>query len=77
MMIDVISGLTGFTVNAKMNGSKKPREGVASVVVVTHVDEDDLFVLWRTLEDNLVVENHGKDHNLVVGEMTLKGGQFG
>ena len=38
-------------------------------------DEDDLFVMGRTLD--LVVVIHGKDHYLVVCEMTLKGSEFG
>ena len=76
-MSDVIFFVTGFTVNTKMNGSEKSWEGITSVVMVTNFDVDDVFVLGRTLEDDLVVTIHGKDHDLVIGEMTLKGSEFG
>ena len=76
-MSDVIFFVTGFTVNTKMNGSEKSWEGITSVVMVTNFDVDDVFVLGRTLEDDLVVTIHGKDHDLVIGEMMLKGSEFG
>ena len=60
-----------------MIGSEEAWEGITSVVMVTHFDEDDLLVLGRTLENDLVVMIHGKDHDLVVSEMTLKGSEFG
>ena len=47
------------------------------MVMVTHFDEDDLLVLGWTLENDLIVVIHGKDHDLVVGEMTLKRSEFG
>ena len=59
-----------------MIGSEEAWEGITSVVMVTHFDEDDLFVLGRTPENNLIVVIHGKDHDLVSGEMTLKSGEF-
>ena len=77
MVIDITLDVTGFTVNAKIIGSEKPWERITSVVMATHFDEDDEFVLGRAFEDNLVVVIHGKDHDLVIGEMTLKGSEFG
>ena len=47
------------------------------MVMLAYFDEDDLFLLGRTFEDDLVVVIHGKDHDLVLGEMTLKGSEFG
>ena len=47
------------------------------MVMVSHFDEDDLLVLRRTLENDLIVVIHGKDHDLVASEMTLKRGKFG
>ena len=60
-----------------MFGSEEAWERITTVVMVTHFDEDNLFVLGWTLENDLIVVIHGKDHNLVVGEMTLKGIEFG
>ena len=60
-----------------MIGSEEPREGITSMVIVTHFDEDDLLVSGRALEDNLVVVILGKDHDLVVSEMMLKSSEFG
>ena len=77
MVIDIILDIAGFTVKAKMIGSEKPWEGITTVVMVTHFDEDNVFVLGSTLEDDLVVVIHGKDHDLVVSEMMLKGSVFG
>ena len=73
----IIVFVTGFTVKAKMIGSEDSWEGITSVVMVTHFGEDNVFVLGRALEDDLVVVIHGKDHDLVVSEMTLKGSEFG
>ena len=77
MMSDIIGFVTGFTVKTKLIGAEKPWEGITSMVMFTHFDEDDLFVLGWTFEDDLVIVIHGKDHELVLGEMTLKGGEFG
>ena len=60
-----------------MIGSEKAWEGVTSVVMGSHFDENDSLVLGRTLENDLIVVIHGKDHNLVIGEMSLKGSEFG
>ena len=77
MMSDLINVIAGLTVKAKMMASEKPVEGITSVVMLTHFDEDDLFILGRTFEDDLVVMIHGKDYGLMVSEMTLKGSEFG
>ena len=47
------------------------------MVVLTHFDEHDLFGLGRSLEDELVLMVHGQDDDLMVGEMALKGIEFG
>ena len=60
-----------------MIGSEKAWEGVTSVVMGSHFDENDSLVLGRTLENDLIVVIHGKNHDLVIGEMTLKGSEFG
>ena len=60
-----------------MISSEEPWEGITSMVMLPHFDEDNLFVLGRTLENDLVVVIHGKDHDLVVSEMTLKSSEFG
>ena len=45
MVIDIIVFVTGFAVKAKMIGSKEPWEGITSEVMVTHFDENNVFVL--------------------------------
>ena len=77
MVIDVIVFVTGLAVKAEVFGSEEAWEGIASVVMTTHFDEDDLLVLRWTLENDLVVVIHGKDHDLVIGEMPLKVSEFG
>ena len=76
MVIDVIVFVTGLAVKTEVFGSEEPGDGITSMVMVSHFDEDDLLVLRRTLENDLVVVIHGKDHDLVVSEMTLKRGKF-
>ena len=68
---------TGFALDTKIVRSEKSWERIASVLVVPHFDENDLFGLGRTFEDDLVLMIHGQDHDLIVGEMTLKGFEFG
>ena len=75
--MDIIVFVTGFTVKTKLIGAEKPWEGITSMVMLTHFDEDDLFLSGRTFEDDLVVVIHGKDHDLMFGEMALKGSEFG
>ena len=73
----VIVFVTGLAVKAEVFGSEEAWEGIATVVMTAHFDEDDLLVLGWTLENDLVVVIHGKDHDLVVSEMTLKSSEFG
>ena len=54
-MPDVIGFVTGPAVKAEMIGSEEPWEGITSMVMVTHFDENDVFVLGRALENNLIV----------------------
>ena len=77
VMSVVIVFVTGLAVKAEVFGSEEPWDGITSMVMVSHFDEDDLLVLRRTLENNLIVVIHGKDHDLVVSEMTLKRVKFG
>ena len=60
-----------------MIGSEETWKRITTVVMVGHFDENDASVLGRPLEDDLIVVIHGKNHNLVVGKMTLEGGEFG
>ena len=73
----VIVFVTGLAVKAEVFGSEEAWEGIATVVMAAHFDEDDLLVLGWTLENDLIVVIHGKNHDLVIGEMTLKRGKFG
>ena len=73
----VIVFVTGLAVKAEVFGSEEAWEGIATVVMTAHFDEDDLLVLGWTLENDLIVVIHGKDHDLVMGEMTLKRSEFG
>ena len=75
--MDIIRVETFLTLDTEMNGPKESWEGIATVVVVSHFDDNDLFILGRSFEDDLVLLIHGQDHNLIVGEMTLKGFEFG
>lgn len=77
MVMVVVVVKSGFALDAKMMGAKKSWKGIASVVVLAHFDENDLFGLGRTFEDDLVLLIHGQDHDLMVDEMTLKGVEFG
>ena len=74
-VIVLIIGL--FTAEAKVVPSQKAWDGIAPVVVCSDFDEDDLLVLRRSFEDDLVVVIQGKHHELVVGEMPLKLREFG
>lgn len=77
MVMIIVIFKTGFTFDAKMMGAEKSWKGIASVVVLSHFDENDLFGLGWTFEDDLVLMIHGQDHDLIVDEMTLKGVEFG
>ena len=45
--------------------------------MVTHFDEDELFLTWRAFENDLIIMVQGKHHDLMIGEMTLEGVEFG
>ena len=77
MVMVVVVMKSGFAFDAKMMRAKKSWKGIASVVVLSHFDENDLFGLGRTFEDDLVLLIHGQDYDLIVDEMTLKGVEFG
>ena len=68
---------TRLALDAKLILTQEAWERVTPVVVLTHFDEHDLFGLGRSLEDELVLMVHGQDHDLMVGEMTLKRFEFG
>ena len=54
-MVSVIIVLkTRFALDAKLILAQETWERVAAVVVLAHFDEHDLFVLGRTLEDDLL-----------------------
>ena len=68
---------TPLALDAKLILAQETWERVTPVVVLAHFDEHDLFDLGRTLEDELLLVIHEQDHDLMVGEMTLKGLEFG
>ena len=72
VMLYVIVIETGLALDAKVTTSHEAREGVAPMIVFCHFDEDDLFVLGRSFENDLVVVIHREYHDLIIGEMTLK-----
>ena len=59
---------TGLALFAKVATSHEAREGITSVIVFSYFNEVD---------NDLVVVIHREYDNLVVGEMTLKDGEFG
>ena len=77
MVMVIVVFVTGLAVKAEVFGSEEAWEGITSMVMTTHFDEDDLLVLEWTLENDLIVVIQGKDHDLVIGEMPLKRGEFG
>ena len=73
----IVVFVTGLAVKAEVFGSEEAWERITSMVMATYFDEDDVLVLRRTLENDLIVVIHGKDHDLVIGEMPLKRSEFG
>ena len=69
--------VTGFTIDAKMNTTQESRQGITSVVMLSHFDENDLFVSWWSFEDDLIIVIQGHHGDLVLGEMFLEGVDFG
>ena len=43
-----------LALDAEINGPEESWEGITTVVVFSHFDENDLFVLGRSFEDDLV-----------------------
>ena len=72
MMLYVICIETGLALNAKIIISHEAQEGIAPVIVFSHFDEDHLFVLGWSFENDLVVVIHQEYNNLIIGEMMLK-----
>ena len=58
MMLCVIVIETGLALDAKVTTSHEAREGIAPVIVFSHFDEDELFILGWSLENDLVVVIH-------------------
>ena len=77
MMTDVIGIETFLALDAEMNGPEESWEGIAAMIVVSHFDENDLFVLGRSFEDDLILLIHREYDEAIVGEMTLKGLDLG
>ena len=69
--------VTGFTIDAKVNTTQEPRQGITSVVMLSHFDENDVFISGRSFEDDLIIVIQGQHDDLVLGEMFLKGVDFG
>ena len=47
------------------------------MVMMSHFDENDVFVSGWSFEDDLIIVVQGQHGDLVVGEMFLKGVDFG
>ena len=69
--------VTGFTIDAKINTPQEPRQGITSVVMMSHFDENDVFISGWSFEDDLIIVVQGQHDNLVVGEKFLEGVDFG
>ena len=69
--------VTGFAIEAKMNTPQESREGIASVVMLSHFDENDVFISGWSFEDDLIIVVQGQHGDLVVGEKFLEGVDFG
>ena len=69
--------VTGFTIDAKMNTAQESTQGITSVVMLSHFDENDVFISGWSFEDDLIIVVQGQHDDLVVGEKFLKGVDFG
>ena len=72
MMLYAICIETGLALDAKVTTSHEAREGIAPVIVISHFDEDDLFVLGWSFGNDVVVVIHREYDDLIIGEMALK-----
>ena len=77
VMMDVIGLVAFLALDAKVILSYEGGNGIATVVMVTHFDEDDSFLTWWTFENDLIIMIQGKHHDLIIGEMALEGVEFG
>ena len=73
----IVVVVPGFAIDAKINTPQEPRQGIASVVMLSHFDENDVFISGWSFEDDLIIVVQGQDGDLVVGEMFLEGVDFG
>ena len=73
----VVVLVTGFTIDAKMNTTQESRQGITSVVMMSHFDENGVFISGWTFEDYLIIVIQGHHGDLVLGEMFLEGVDFG
>ena len=62
-----------LALDAEINGPEESWEGITTVVVFSHFDENDLFVLGRSFEDDLILLIQREYNETIVGKMTLKG----
>ena len=69
--------VTGFTIDEKMNTTQESGEGITSVVMISHFDENDVFISGWSFEDDLIIVIQGQHDDLVPGEMFLEGVDFG
>ena len=47
------------------------------MVMISHFNENDVFILGWSFEDDLIIVNQGQHDDLVVGEKFLEGVDFG
>ena len=60
-----------------MNTTRESRQGLTSVVMMSHFDENDVFISRWSFEDDLIIVVQGQHDDLVLGEMFLEGVDFG
>ena len=51
--------VTGFTIDAKINTPQEPRQGMTSMVMLSHFDENDVFISGWSFEDDLIIVVQG------------------
>ena len=73
----IVVVVTGFTIDAKMNTTQESRQGITFMVMISHFDENDVFVSGWSFEDDLIIVVQRQHDDLVLGEMFLEGVDFG
>ena len=73
----IVLCITGFTIDAKVNTTQEPRQEITAVVMMSHFDENDVFISGWSFEDDLIIVVQGQHGDLVLGEMFLEGVDFG